>query len=138
MLSCLCVGLPETRLTSPSWWRLAQPLRVRGHLSTLNSLAELTFEESLPMDWMKSRPHQQGSNSGKASEKSPCPKIMRHRTGPTQNSRDTCRHRTPRLTFVGKRAVNLKQSQCIQSSQVLIGNFMFSSISEELANHHNF
>ena len=40
VLSCLCVGLPERRLTSPSWWRLAQPLRVRGHLSTLNSLAE--------------------------------------------------------------------------------------------------
>ena len=98
----------------------------------------LTFEESLPMDWMKPLPHQQGSNSGKASYKSPCPKIMRHRTGPTQNSRDTCRHRTPRLTFVGKRAVNLKQSQCIQSFRVLIGNLNFSSISEELANHHSF
>ena len=93
----------------------------------------LTFEESLLMDWMKTT-----SSTRLKFRKSPCPKIMRHRTGPTQDSRDTCRHRTPRLTFVGRRTVNLKQSHCIQSSRVLIGNLKFTSISEELANDHNF
>ena len=129
VLSCLCVGLPET-----SWWRLAQPLRVRGHLSTLNSLAEPDVWGTPPdgLDEISS------SSTRLKFRKSPCPKIMRHRTGPTQVSRDTCRHRTPRLTFVGRQAVDLKQSHCIQSSRVLIGNLKFTSISEELANDHNF